>query len=101
MPTRSPFQKTGDAGERLVEHIIGVDDDKRPSLAFANFLERFRSEKRKVSLLFTSRPRPEKFRDFDDLIEPLRGGIAALDRGDVQLVHDDKGWRVTQHHIKV
>lgn len=83
----------------LISH--GVDDTKRPSLAFANFLERFRAEKQKVSLLFTSRPRPEKVRDFDDLIEPLRGGAAPLDRGDVQLIHDDKGWRVTKHHIKV
>lgn len=83
----------------LISH--GVDDTKRPSLAFANFLERFRAEKQKVSLLFTSRPRPENVRDFDDLIEPLRGGTVPLDRGDVQLVHDDKGWRVTQHHIKV
>ena len=53
-----------------------------------------------MSLLFTSQPLPEKVRDFADLIEPLRGTVAALDRGDAQLVHDDRGWRVTQHHIK-
>lgn len=82
----------------LISH--GVDDAKRPSVAFANFIERFRSAQQKVSLLFTSQPLPEKVRDFADLIEPLRGTVAALDRGDAQLVHDDRGWRVTQHHIK-
>jgi hypothetical protein len=83
----------------LISH--GVDDAKRPSLAFANFIERFRADTQKVSLLFTSRPQRAKVRDFADLMEPLRGGSTPLDRGDVQLIHDDQGWRVTQHHIQV
>ncbi len=82
----------------LISH--GVDDTKRPSLAFANFIERFRSDKQKVSLLFTSRPLPEKVRDFADLIEPLRGSAEPADRGDVRLVHDGS-WKVAAHRIRI
>ncbi|HEY0085118.1 MAG TPA: hypothetical protein VGB65_04325 [Allosphingosinicella sp.] len=91
------YDRQTDLSYLLISH--GVDDPLRPNEAFANFIEQLRSDQQKVSLLFTSRPRPEKVRDFRDLAAPLAGAPAGVAKADVQLVYGAGGWQVTQHHI--
>jgi hypothetical protein len=76
------------------------DDSTRPNEQFGRFIEMVRSPDRDLSLMFTSRPLEKNVRDFDKLIAPVVGGAPAP-RGDLRLVHDAAGWRITKHVIRV
>jgi hypothetical protein len=79
----------------LLSH--GTDDKHRPSGVFGQFVEAIRKESDKVRLLFTSRPREEKVRDFKAMFGPLTDPPQSS--GDVRLVYDENGWKVVAHVI--
>jgi hypothetical protein len=75
-----------------------TDDKNRPSSIFGSFVAEVRKSGDDVKLLFTSRPRLDKVRDFTALIAPSTSPPA--DVGDVRMVFDRR-WRVVNHAIKV
>lgn len=74
-----------------------TEDKSRPSESFATFVGTLRTNVI-PSLLFTSRPRPERVEGFLDLIHPVIG--KAGDVGDIRLEFEDGAWHVKAHAIK-
>jgi hypothetical protein len=77
-----------------------VDDPKRPSEPFRLFVDSMRNGGAPMSLLFTSRPQRQYVEDFTDLFHGRFGYPAGQDRGDVRMVFDDDGWKVTHHAVE-
>jgi hypothetical protein len=75
-----------------------TEDVHRPSSIFGSFITEIRKSGDDVQLLFTSRPRLSKVRDFSALIAPATSSPA--DVGDVRLAFGRR-WRVEHHAIKV
>lgn len=79
----------------LVSHA--TKDAHRPSREFNLFLENLRTDHERVHVLFTSRPREEKVREFKSMIYPVVDKPAEF--GDVRLLFDKKRWHVKKHAI--
>lgn len=94
------FADQTDHAYLLLSHA--TDDRHRPSEEFRLFLLGALGRGEGVQLLFTSRPKPEKVRDFLEAIHPVVGHEG--DRGDVRLVFSRgrfrKGsWEVASHAV--
>lgn len=92
------FGKQTEPSFLLLSHA--ENDSTRPNEQFGRFIEMVRSPRRPLSLLFTSQPLEPHVRDFKALAAPVVGSAPAT-RGDLQLIHDGNGWRVTKHAIQV
>jgi beta-lactamase superfamily II metal-dependent hydrolase len=79
----------------LLSHA--TDDRFRPSEEFRLFLLGTLGRGDDVQLLFTSRPTPDRSRDFVEAFHPVVG--ARQDRGDVRIVFDGGSWDVRSHAI--
>jgi beta-lactamase superfamily II metal-dependent hydrolase len=84
----------------LLSHA--TDDRHRPSEEFRLFLLATLGRGEDVQLLFTSKPKPEKVRDFVEAFHPVVGRES--DRGDVRLVFNAGSfrrgrWEVASHAV--
>jgi len=81
----------------LLSHA--THDRHRPSGEFREFVEHLRQDPEKVSVLFTTQPRPEKISDFASLVHACVGSFA--EKGDVRLEFQSGAWEVKKHAIVV
>jgi beta-lactamase superfamily II metal-dependent hydrolase len=84
----------------LLSHA--TDDRHRPSEEFRLFLLATLGRGEDVQLLFTSKPKPEKVRDFVEAFHPVVGRES--DRGDVRLIFNAGSfrrgrWEVASHAV--
>ncbi|MBX9910762.1 MAG: hypothetical protein K2Z25_18895 [Beijerinckiaceae bacterium] len=79
----------------LLSH--GTDDRHRPSTVFAKFIEKARKDGDDIQLIFTSRPLPEKVKDFRALFAPVVG--TASSAGDARLIYDGAAWTTAAHAV--
>jgi hypothetical protein len=75
-----------------------TEDKYRPSEAFGQFVGSL-AERVRPSLLFTSRPHPQRVEGFEGLIHQVVG--RKEDQGDIRLSFDGQGWQVDSHAIQV
>jgi hypothetical protein len=92
------YDKQTEPSFLLLSHA--ENDSTRPNEQFGRFIELVRSPQRALSLLFTSQPLEPHVRDFKALAAPVVG-VRPTTCGDLQLVHDTNGWRITKHAIQV
>lgn len=95
------LDKAGIAAQTAPIHFLlshAVNDKHRPSDVFARFME-LTAARTGDRLLFTSRPREPKVRDFAGRIHPVVGTADA--KGDVRLSFDAGGWAVQAHAVSV
>lgn len=85
----------------LLSHA--TDDRHRPSAEFGKFIAKIRTDDDVISLLFTSKPKREKVKDYIDLIHPIEpSGNFQEDVGDVCMEYStNSGWKVITHAIEV
>lgn len=82
----------------LLSHA--VDDAKRPSTEFGQFIQQIRHNDTDIKLLFTSRPNRNKVQNFLPLIHPVVGYPVSANVGDVQMKYTPvHGWQVLKHAI--
>ncbi len=93
----SPFVDQTNTAYFLLSH--GTEDKYRPSAVFGEFIEKLQKNNDTVQLLFSSKPREPKVRDFTDLFAPTVGTKA--ESGDVRLVYEDNAWKVISHNISM
>ena len=89
------YGRQSDHSYLLVSHATA--DAHRPSREFNLFLDEVRSDDERVRILFTSRPREDKVREFKSMIYPATDKPSNV--GDVRLLFDKRRWRVTKHAI--
>jgi hypothetical protein len=81
----------------LLSHA--TDDKFRPSKEFGLFIEQLRKEREDIKLLFTSRPRADKVKEYEQIIHPVVGKIG--DVGDIRIEFVGKKWNVLSHAVRI
>jgi hypothetical protein len=97
---KAGYAEQADRSFLLLSHK--TNDRYRPSDVFAGFIEQVREEGDDVSLLFTSQPKKEKVRDYEELIHPVIPAVAAASEGDVRISYTHhKRWNVEKHSVSM
>lgn len=74
-------------------------DKFRPSREFGLFIEQVRKESDDIRLLFTSRPTPDKVKDYQEIIYRVVGAPNAV--GDIRIQFNGNHWLVLSHAVQV
>lgn len=93
----SQFVDQANAAYLLLSHR--TDDKYRPSAVFREFIEKLKKGPDEIQLLFSSKPREQKVRDYKDLCAPTVGRSAK--NGNVRLVFENGTWEVASHKVSV
>jgi len=91
------YQAQTDPSLLLLSHAEA--DRFRPSKEFGMFIEQARKEGDDMKLLFTSRPTPDKVKDYQKIIHPVVG--ATKEVGDIRIQFDGRRWKVLNHAVRI